>query len=326
MHTENHCGLEDNMLEDKTAPLESPAASGPAGPSDPWYSVNGELVPRSEAMIGADDRGVLYGDGCFESLGIWGGRMIHLEESLARIRRSARMLRIDLPSTDELREIVQATASRNGMDRSPAGYLRLLVTRGRGMGVAVPPDVSSPTVLVLARTEVGDYRELPVVRAAVSTHIRQAPAVLDPRIKTLNYLAGVMAALEAEAAGAQIGILRDAAGYVSEAHAMNIVCVQNGTVMTPPTGSALAGITASKVSRVVRELGYDWVERQLTVYDLVNSDEAFTTCSSVGLMAISAIDGIALPAPTPGPITTQLHNGYVEAAFADGVPVPPWRG
>jgi branched-chain amino acid aminotransferase len=313
------------MLEDQETVLMDqlqPSQHGEA--PEPWYNVNGRFVRASEAAVPADDRGLLYGDGCFESLGIWGGRMVQLDQSLARIRRSARMLRIDLPPTEELRKVVLDTASRNGMDRLPSGYLRLVVTRGCGMGVAIPPDMGKPNVLVVARTKVKDYRELPVVRAAVTTHVRQTPTVLDPRIKSLNYLAGVLAALEAKAAGAELGLLRDAAGYICEAHAMNVLCVKDGTVLSPPIGGALAGITAANVSLIAQQRGYGWVERPLTVYDFANADEAFATCSSSGVMAIAAIDDFSLPTPVPGPIASELHAGYIEAAFAGGVPVEPW--
>lgn len=313
------------MLEDQeTFLMGDPPGSQHAAVAEPWHNVNGKFVRASEAVVPADDRGLLYGDGCFESLGIWGGRMVQLDQSLARIQQSARMLRIELPTTEELKKLVLNTASRNGMDRLPGGYLRLVVTRGRGMGVAIPPDMGPPNVLVLARTDVDDYRELQVVRAAVSTHVRQMATVVDPRIKSLNYLAGVLAALEAQAAGAELGLLRDSAGYVSEAHAMNVLCVKNGTIFSPPVGGALAGITAANISVVAKERGYDWVDQPLTVYDFANADEAFASCSSNGMMAISAIDDIALPVPVPGPITSELHAGYIESAFAVGVPVEPW--
>jgi len=248
-----------------------------------WFYVDGRFVEEAEAKVPVTDRAFLYGDACFESLGVWSGRVIHLEDSLARLKRSARMMRICLPDVDELREAVLETAARNGMQDLPFAYLRLQVTRGTGLGVVV---VDGPSTLVVIPRVDGlrDPLALVPLRAALSTYVRAGAAALDPRIKSANYGTSVLAYLEAARQGADLAILRDERGYVAEGQTMNLFCVRDGVIRTPFEASALGGITRAHVLKAARGTGYECAETPVTIYDFECADEAFATSSMDGIM------------------------------------------
>jgi branched-chain amino acid aminotransferase len=294
-----------------------------------WFWLNGGFVEDEDAKVSVTDRGFLYGDGCYESVGVWKGRLLHLDEHVERLYRSAKMLRIALPlEPTDLRDVLLQTAARNGMDVSEGGYLRPVVSRGGGPLGLGNSHLAGPTTLVIIPAPgvpgaEGSLSAPPrVLRAAISSHTRAWSSTFDPRIKTLNYLPSVLAALEAKQRGADVGILRNVNGYIAETSGTNIFCVRDEELLVPAEADALAGVTRGNVIHVARQLGYDVRERNLTAYDLCCSDEVFVTAASVGLHAIGSVDGIDLAQPLPGPVTTRLRSAYLDAAFAHGAPVP----
>jgi branched-chain amino acid aminotransferase len=291
------------------------------------FYVDGEFVAAEDAKVHVSDRGFLYGDGCYESVGVWDGAVVQLDEHLARLGRSAAMLRISLPVTlDRLRELLLELAARNGMRDVAVGHLRPLVTRGNGpLGVknVHPPGGSTLAIIadVLDAAGIDARREVPA-KAIVSTLVRQAPATLDPRIKSMNYLTAVLAYLEAEERGADVAILRDSRGFVAEGHAMNLFCVRDGVLCTPPETAGLAGITRGAVLAVAREQEIRCVEAPLTVYDFARADEIFTTSAMRGLAPVGWLEGRELSTPAPGPVTRALITAHREYVRRTATPVP----
>lgn len=286
------------------------------------YYVNGSFVEESDAKVSILDRSFLYGDACFESMCIWSGRVIHLEEHMRRLLRSTRIMRIAVPDFDELCDIVLEAAAVNGM-ADQDGQVRIQVTRGEGQGIfntaglttnifVIPElqDLSNPASLVVQPDS------LVPRRAVISTYVRSGSTVLDPRIKTTSYASSMLAYLEAADQGASIGILRDDRGFIAEGQTMNIFCVDGDKIRVPFEASALAGITRAHIMATAKNLGYSCFESNLTAYDLTCADEVFATATSIGVMPISAIGGIEFDTPAPGPVTQALNEAYAKEAIA----------
>jgi branched-chain amino acid aminotransferase len=292
-----------------------------------WFYLNGHFVEEENAKVSVTDHSFLYGDGCFEGIGVCNGRVLHLEEHVARLFKSARLLRIKVPvSPPELHQLILETASRNGMDESRMGYLRPLLSRGAGpLGLKYSNKLGPATLVIIP--QLGDRRisytgEIEILTAAFSSYQRPGPSSLDARIKTNNYLTYVMAFLEVHDRGADVAIMRDPDGYIAEGHAMNLFCVRDRRVLVPPESFGLSGITRKNVIATARTIGYECTETNLTRYDLIAGDEVFVTSSLEAIAAIGAIDGEPLPGSVPGPVTTAIREAYVKFALETGTPVP----
>src|SRR6266480_5145827 len=255
-----------------------------------WFYLNGRFVEEEDAKVPVTDHSFLYGDGCFEGIGVCSGRVLHLDEHVARMFKSARMLRITVPVSEvELRDLILETASRNGMAESQMGYLRPLLSRGAGpLGLKYSNKLGPATLVIIP--QLGDRRiaftgEIEILKAAFSSYQRPGPSSLDARIKANNYLTYIMAFLEVQDHGADVAIMRDPDGYVAEGHAMNLFCVHDRRVMVPQESLALSGITRKHVIATARRIGYECSERNLTRYDISAADEVFVTSSLEALAA-----------------------------------------
>jgi branched-chain amino acid aminotransferase len=294
-----------------------------------WFYVNGRFVEDDDAKVSVTDRSFLYGDGCFEGIGVCEGRVLHLDEHVTRLFKSARLLRMQVPVVwAELRALIIETAARNGMDKSPMGYLRPLLSRGAGpLGLKYSNKLGPATLVIIP--QLGDRRiaytgEIEILSAVFSSYQRPAAGSLDARIKANNYLTYILAFLEAQDRGADVAILRDPAGHIAEGHAMNLFCVHDGRLYAPQESLALAGITRRNVIATARRIGYECIETNLTRYDLVAADEVFVTSSLEAIASIGSIDGEPLPASIPGAVTTAVRAAYVKTALETGTPVPMW--
>lgn len=292
-----------------------------------WFYVNDRFVEDADAKVSVTDHSFLYGDGCFEGIGVCNGRILHLDEHVTRLLKSARMLRMTAPvSWSELRDLILETASRNGMAESKMGYLRPLLSRGAGpLGIKYSNKLGPASLVIIP--QIGDRRvaytgEIEMFTAVFSTYTRPGAASLDARIKANNYLVYILAFLEAQDRGADIAIMRDPDGYVAEGHAMNLFCVRDGRVLVPPEALALAGITRKNVLIAARKAGFEVQEQNLTRYDVTAADEVFVTSSLEAVAAVSAVDGEKLPGPVPGPVTASVREAYVKVAMEEGTPVP----
>jgi len=280
--------------------------------------IDGSIVDGAEARVPVTDHGLLYGDGLFEGIRIYGGRVFRLELHLARLAAGARALGLALPGGVEgLREVVLETARAFG---EAEAYVRLIVTRGEGPLGVDPTTCPLPRLICI----VDSIRLYPAETRArgldlVTVSVRRPPAdVLDPRVKSLNYLNSALAKLEARRRGADEALILNLAGQVAEASVANVFVVRGGALATPPASDgALEGITRRSVLELAAGLGLPAAERTLGRMDLFSAEEVFLTGTGARIVAVRSLDGEALGEQPPGPVTRRL-----EAAFAALVKQP----
>lgn len=272
--------------------------------------INGKLVPENQATVSVFDHGLLYGDGVFEGIRFYHGQAFMLEAHLQRLQESAAFILLQIPySNTELATAVKMTIDAYA---KAEGYIRLLVTRGKGPLGVDPAYCTTPTVIIVAD-------ELKVVDEATRQHGINAAIVAtrkipntcwDARVKSLNYLNNVLARLQIRNSQAQEAIMLNEAGYVTEGAMNNLFIVKNKQLLTPPvTDGALAGITRQLILQLALENGIDAAEKSLTPYDLYNADECFLTGTGVELLPVRMIDD-RLPGACPGPVYRQLSQAF----------------
>lgn len=284
--------------------------------------INGELVPDSQAKVSVFDHGLLYGDGAFEGIRAYGGRVFKLREHVDRLFRSAHHLAIDVPvDRDGMQEAILRTARANGIVN---GYIRVTLTRGVGLGLD-PKNIRNPTLIIIA-SELALYpREMYETGLEVVTvALRVPPAqALEPRIKSLGkYINNILAKMEANRAGAGEGLMLSCDGYVAEATGDNVFIVCNGTLLTPPAHiGILEGITRGTVMELARKVGIPVCERLLTLYDIYNADECFLTGTAAEVIPAVKVDGRTIGSGRPGPITQRLTAEFRALVAEEGVPI-----
>ncbi len=289
--------------------------------------IDSSIVDGSEARVPVTDHGLLYGDGVFEGIRSFAGRIFRLDDHLARLATSARSIALEIPGgLGAVRGIVIDTVRAFGR---PDAYIRLLVTRGEGELGVDPSSCARPRVICIV-DEVAIYPP-EVRRRGLALHTvsvrRSAPDVLDPRVKSLNYLSSVMAKLEARRCGADEALILNAAGQVAEAAVANVFVVYRGELRTPPpTDGALEGITRASVLELARALGLVARERSLGRVDLFGADEVFLTGTGVGIVPVRSLDGRPVGGDAPGPVTEKLQQAFAELVRQTGVPVEPFAG
>ncbi|HCP05713.1 MAG TPA: branched-chain-amino-acid transaminase, partial [Verrucomicrobiales bacterium] len=263
--------------------------------------IDGKFYPEDEAKISVFDHGLLYGDGVFEGIRAYEGRIFKLEEHLARLEDSAKAILLKLPlSRKEIEKAVLETCQKNKMK---SGYLRLVVTRGKGYLGLSPDRCKKPTIIIIASDlelyPEKYYREgLKVVTGATW---RQSPAALDPGIKSLNYLNNILAKIEGQLAGAQEVILLNPQGLVSECSGDNIFFIRHGALITPKLSSgALNGITRATVLEIAREAGWEAREDDVRRYDLFTCEEMFLTGTGAEIVPVVEVDGRLVGDGKPG--------------------------
>ena len=274
------------------------------------YSINGVICDASEAKIPVNDHGFLYGDGVFEGLRFYNGRILKLRAHLKRLAVSAKALGISLPMSavkleQALLEIVEASTHTNG-------YLRLIVTRGVGPLGIDPSHCETGCVVIIAdqlkmvSEEVRDNG----ARLIIASIRRLAGDQLDPRIKSLNYLNQITAKMEANVAGADEAVMLNQSGFVAEGTADNIFVVTGDTLETPPvTDGALNGITRGLILELSNMLSIPVRERSLTTYDLYTADECFLTGTGAELIPVREIASRQIR-NTPGPIYSRIRKQF----------------
>lgn len=273
--------------------------------------INGEYFSREDAKISVYDHGLLYGDGVFEGMRIYAGKVFALEDHLVRLYESARAIALTIPiDIDAMRTAVNETVTKNGLNE---GYIRLLVTRGGNQLGLDPFRCDNPQVIVIADT-ISLYPEkfytegLDLVTAST---IRNHPAALSPRIKSLNYLNNIMAKIEAIRAGCIEAVMLNHKGEVAECTGDNIFIVRRGRLLTPPIHAGiLEGITRNTVIELARGEGIEVAEETLTRHDLFVADECFLTGSAAEVIPAVKLDGRLIADGKVGPITKQLNEVF----------------
>jgi branched-chain amino acid aminotransferase len=284
--------------------------------------IDGKFYAEANAKVSVFDHGLLYGDGIFEGIRFYNGRVFRLEEHLVRLWDSARSICLEIPMT--MREMTEAVLETIRQNHLRDGYIRLLVTRGIGNLGLNPTQCKSPSVIIIAAT-IALYHEdfytkgLTIVTCATR---RSNPAALNPAVKSLNYLNNVMARVEANLAGADEALMLNDEGYVAECTADNIFIVKHGQISTPPIAAgALRGITRSVVFEIAAELGVKVRETNLTRHDIFVADECFLTGTAAEIVPVVKADGRLIGSGKPGAITARIIARFRHVTHETGTPI-----
>jgi len=287
-----------------------------------WIYLDGEYVSEEEARISVFDHGFLYGDGVFEGIRAYGGRVFKLEEHLKRLYDSAKAIALKIPlSKKEMRDKVLETLRRNKLKDA---YIRLIVSRGKGDLGLDPLKCPHPEVIIIAH-RISIYPEelykkgLEVV--VVSTR-RNIPSALNPCIKSLNYLNNILAKIEANYNGMPEAIMLNKDGYVAECTGDNIFIVRDEVLVTPPTWvGTLKGITRDAVIHLARKEGISVREEVFTPADLYASDECFLTGTAAEIIPVTRVDGRVIGEGEVGEITKKLMSNFHRLTQTEGTPI-----
>jgi branched-chain amino acid aminotransferase len=284
--------------------------------------IDGKYYNEKNAKISVFDHGLLYGDGVFEGIRAYNGRVFKLKEHIDRLYCSAKAILLDIPmSPAAVTAAVLATCRRNDIRD---GYVRLVVTRGVGTLGLDPNRCKKPSVIIIAgRIQLyppAYYRNgLTIITVPTTRNFHNA---VNPAIKSLNYLNNILAKIEANIAGCEEAIMLNAAGYVAECTGDNLFILKAGQLFTPPLyAGALYGITRGLAIELAREAGLAVAETNLTRYDLFNADECFLSGTGAELVPVVKIDGRIIGTGKPGPITKMLVEKYHALTQASGEPI-----
>ena len=279
--------------------------------------IDGAVVEGGQARIPVTDHGFLYGDGVFEGMRVYSRRIFRFDDHLSRLATGARCLGLTIPGgVEAARRIVIDTARAHARDDA---YLRLIVSRGEGSLGVDPTSCTNPRIVCIA-DQVSLYPEEKLrngIDLVTSSLRKPAPDVLDPRVKSLNYLNNALAKREARRQGADEALLLNAAGQVVEASVANVFAVRAGRLLTPlPSDGALEGLTRDTVLGLAREQRIPAEERTLGRFDLLAAEEVFITGTGARIVAVGSLDGIGIGKGGPGPITRclcQVFEQYVRS-------------
>jgi branched-chain amino acid aminotransferase len=284
--------------------------------------IDGKYYGERDAKISVFDHGLLYGDGIFEGIRAYNGRVFRLREHIDRLFWSAKaiLLKIPMSRAQIMRAVVEACRKNKIRD----GYVRLVVTRGVGTLGLNPNRCKNPSVIIIAdKIQLyphGTYESgMEIVTVPTTRNLHSA---LNPAIKSLNYLNNIMAKIEALNAGCEEAVMLNAEGFVAECTGDNIFIVKGGQLLTPPlSAGALYGITRRVVMEIAEESGLKVAEPNLTRYDLFNADECFLTGTGAEIVPVVKIDGRVIGRGKPGPVTQKLVGRYHALTKVSGEPI-----
>ena len=284
--------------------------------------IDGEYYPEAEAKISVFDHGLLYGDGVFEGIRFYGGRVFRLEEHIRRLYISAKAILLDVGMSEEaMVGAVCETIRKNGLTD---GYVRLLVTRGVGCLGLNPFQCEKASVIIIA-DKIALYPEEKYtagVKLITCTTRRPPPAALSPSVKSLNYLNNVMAKVEAIHGGAEEGLMLNEQGFVAECTGDNIFVIRDGAIRTPPSSAgALPGITRDVIFEIAESEGVELREAQLTRYDLYAADECFLTGTAAEVIPAVELDRRPIGDGKPGQLTGRFIERYRAIVGSEGTPL-----
>lgn len=283
--------------------------------------LNGEFVPKEEAKVSVFDHGLLYGDGVFEGIRAYNGRVFRFGEHLDRLYDSAKTIDLDIGmSKEDMAEATLETLRRNELKDA---YIRLVVTRGVGDLGLDPLKCEKPTIFIIATgwgAMYGDLYEKGLT--AITVSVRRNPAdALPPNVKSLNYLNNILAKIEANYKGGDEAIFFDTNGYVAEGSGDNIFVVKNGTIFTPHTLNNLRGITRLVLLEIAGEMGIPVKEQNLGYFDLYAADEVLVSGSAAEIAPVTKIDGRSIGSGKPGPVAAQLVAAFRSKTSEEGTEI-----
>jgi branched-chain amino acid aminotransferase len=284
--------------------------------------IDGRYFDERNAKVSVFDHGLLYGDGVFEGIRAYNGRVFKLKEHIDRLFCSAKAILLSIPMTRA--GLMRATVETCRRNKLRDGYIRLVVTRGVGTLGLNPNRCKRPSVIIIAGKiqlypkELYD-RGMEIVTVPTTRNLHSA---LNPAIKSLNYLNNILAKIEANNAGCEEAIMLNAEGFVAECTGDNLFIVKAGKLFTPPlSAGALYGITRGTVMEIAREEGLEVSEPNLTRYDLFNADECFLTGTGAEIIPVTKIDGRLIGNGKPGRVTRKLENRYHALTKVSGEPI-----
>jgi len=276
-----------------------------------WVYLNDRFVPQEEAVVSVFDHGFLYGDGVYETLRAYRGRVFQLAEHLARLERSASRIQLRLPvGPERLADLVRESLRRNQLQEA---YLRITLSRGTGEIGLDPALCKSPTLVIIAKP----FQPYPEsiyadgVAVIIAKTRRNLPEALSPQVKSLNFLNNILAKMEAKTAGAHEALMLNHRGELTEGTTSNVFTVRGGRLLTPSVESGiLEGITRGLVLQLAAELGIPSEETRLTVEDLTRAEECFLTNTTQEVLPVTQVDGRMIGNGRPGGITRRLHASF----------------
>ena len=308
--------------EETTEPAIESRPRPATGVKEAKIYIDGKFYSEANAKVSVFDHGLLYGDGIFEGIRFYNGRVFRLEEHLERLWNSARSICLEIPMTR--REMTDALLETIRQNHLRDGYVRLVVTRGVGNLGLNPEQCKNPSVIIIVAT-IALYHEdfyrkgLSIVTVATR---RSNPAALNPAVKSLNYLNNVMARIEANLASADEALMLNDAGNVAECTADNVFIIKHGQIFTPPiTAGALRGITRSVVFDIAGEFDIKVIEADFTRHDVFVADECFLTGTAAEIVPVVKADGRLIGNEKPGPITTRIITRFREMTRETGTPI-----
>jgi branched-chain amino acid aminotransferase len=273
--------------------------------------INGKLVDKSEAKVSVYDHGFLYGDGVFEGIRVYVGKVFRLREHIDRLYNSARHIHLEIPlSKEQMTQAVNDTVKAN--DRKE-GYIRLIVSRGAGTLGLDPRKTSNPQVVIIVDDITMYPKELydAGLELVTAATIRNHPNALNPNIKSLNYLNNIMAKMEGVRAGCVEALMLNHKGEIAECTGDNIFLVKDGALYTPPRDAGiLVGITRNAIIELAQADGIAVHEIPLTRHDVYTADECFLTGTAAEVIAVVQCDDRPIGSGKPGPITRKLRERF----------------
>jgi len=283
--------------------------------SSPKVFISGKLYEKADAKVSVYDHGLLYGDGVFEGIRVYAGKVFRLKEHVDRLYESALAIHLEIPmSREAMAAAIVATVKANDKHE---GYIRLVITRGPGSLGIDPRRCDEPQVIIIV-DDISLYpaevyeRGMEVVTASI---IRNHPNALNPRIKSLNYLNNILAKMEATRAGCQEAVMLNHVGEVAECTGDNIFIVKRGMLKTPPSNACiLEGVTRGAVIELARAAKIPFEETALSRHDLYTADEFFLTGTAAEVVAVVKCDDRVIGTGKPGPITRQLRERFFQLA------------
>jgi branched-chain amino acid aminotransferase len=304
------CETRSHMSTAQPSSSTAASAAAKAAPSRKVY-ISGKLVPKEEAVVSVFDHGLLYGDGVFEGLRSYNGKVFRLAEHLQRLYESARAIRLEIPMTQEaMATAINDTVAANDITD---GYIRAVVTRGSGTLGLDPNRCSNPQVIIIADV-IALYPEefykngLDLITSSV---IRNHPAALSPRIKSLNYLNNILAKIEGLKAGCIEVLMLNHKGEIAECTGDNVFLVKNGKLMTPPLDAGiLEGVTRNAVIDIAREAGIEVSTPALTKHDVYIAEECFLTGTAAEIIPVVRVDDRPIGDGKPGAMTRDLTTRF----------------
>jgi branched-chain amino acid aminotransferase len=299
--------------------IETSPIVAPARPTGGLVYVSGAFRPAGEAAVSVFDHGLLYGDGVFEGIRAYNGRVFKLERHIDRLFDSAKAIRLEIPHTHaEVCEIVLETCRQNAIHD---GYIRLVVTRGPGDLGIDPRKCARPELIVIARQLTMYASAASGIRMVTSTFRRNAPDATSPSIKSLNYLNNILARIEANDRGADEALMLDGHGYVAEATVDNFFIVTEQALLTPPTATNLKGVTRETVLDLAASLNMRADEKPFTLFDVWTAKEAFISGTGAEVVPVLSVDGRTIGSGGVGPMTARIVVAFHERVRSQGTPI-----